>query len=67
MEKITLTINQLYTIYVAGFNHGMNEGFTPEHGTGEAFERLRKGQSPLNDSVSYFGKTFEQLSEENTK
>lgn len=53
MEKKEI-ISLLYTIYSAGFNHGNNEhGFIPEHGTFEAFNRLIKGESPLEDKISY--------------
>jgi hypothetical protein len=48
-EKISL----LYTIYSAGFSHGINEGAFPEHGTFEAFNRLIVGESPMQDAVSY--------------
>lgn len=53
MEKDVISL--LYTIYNAGFNHGANEGNTviPEHGTLDAFNRLIKGESPLEDGVSY--------------
>jgi hypothetical protein len=43
----------LYTIYSAGFNHGSNEGYFPEHGTFDAFNRLLIGESPLENDVSY--------------
>jgi hypothetical protein len=43
----------LYTIYSAGFNHGINEGPFPEHGTFDAFNRLLVGKSPMEDGVSY--------------
>lgn len=39
----------LYKIYNAGFVHGINEGPFPKHGTFEAFNRLIKGESPLED------------------
>lgn len=47
------TINLLYTIYSAGFNHGSNEGAFPEHGTFDAFNRLIAGESPMEDGVRY--------------
>jgi len=50
---VKLTISTLYTIYNAGFNHGVNEGTFPEHGTFEAFERLIRGESPMLDGVTY--------------
>ena len=43
----------LYTIYSAGYTHGMNEGFLPEHGTFEAFHRLIIGESPMLDGQFY--------------
>ena len=43
----------LYTIYVAGFNHGVNEGPFPKHGLLEAFDRLVIGESPTLDNWSY--------------
>lgn len=46
-------INLLYTIYVAGFNHGVNEGPFPENGTFDSFNRLIKGESPTLDGCSY--------------
>lgn len=46
-------ISLLHTIYVAGFNHGVNEANNHEHGTFDAFNRLIKGESPLEDQVSY--------------
>lgn len=45
--------NLLYTIYSAGFNHGINESSFPEHGTFDAFNRLLIGESPMEDGVSY--------------
>jgi hypothetical protein len=45
--------NLLYTIYSAGFNHGINEGSFLEHGTFDAFNRLLIGESPMEDDVSY--------------
>ena len=45
----------LYTIYSAGFTHGNNEnGMMPEHGTFGAFNRLIKGESPLEDGEVYY-------------
>lgn len=53
MEKDKIK-SLLYTIYSAGFNHGINEkAFLPEHGTFDAFNRLLKGESPLEDGISY--------------
>lgn len=52
-KKIKTTIDVLFTIYIAGFNHGANEGPFPKNGTFEAFEKLIKGESPMNDNVSY--------------
>ena len=49
-EQVT---SLLYTIYAAGFNHGSNEGFFPEHGIYDAFNRLIAGESPLKDNVKY--------------
>lgn len=46
-------INLLYVIYNAGFNHGVNEGPFPEHGTFDAFNRLIVGESPMLDNASY--------------
>ena len=51
--KLVLTLSTLYTIYGAGFNHGVNEGPFPEHGTFHAFERLIRGESPTLDGDSY--------------
>jgi hypothetical protein len=45
--------NLLYTLYNAGFDHGVNEGPFPEHGTFDAFNRLLIGESPMEDGVSY--------------
>ncbi len=44
-----ISLQSLYNLYVAGFNHGVNEGPFPEHGTYEAFERMLRGESPLED------------------
>lgn len=49
--KVTLTISVLMNVYNAGFNHGVNEGPLPEHGTFEAFHRLIRGESPLLDGA----------------
>jgi len=46
-------ISLLYTIYSAGFAHGVNEGAFPEHGTFEAFHRLIVGESPMLDGQYY--------------
>lgn len=43
----------LYTIYLAGFNHGSNEGPMPEHAPFESFQRLIVGESPTEDSMRY--------------
>lgn len=43
----------LYTVYLAGFNHGSNEGPMPEHPPFGAFERLIIGESPEQDNVRY--------------
>jgi len=45
--------NLLYTIYTAGYSHGVNEGAFPDHGTYAAFKRLISGQSPLENGTSY--------------
>jgi hypothetical protein len=45
--------NLLFTIYVAGFNHGSNEGPFPKHGVFEAFNRLIIGESPMEDNIRY--------------
>jgi hypothetical protein len=45
--------NLLYTIYSAGFDHGLNEGVNLKHGTFDAFNRLIIGESPLQDKVRY--------------
>lgn len=52
-QKVETTLNTLFTTYVAGFNHGANEGPFPKHGVFEAFERFRIGESPTLDSESY--------------
>lgn len=47
-------ISLLYTIYVAGFNHGLNEdSLNSVHSTFNAFNRLIDGESPTNDGMSY--------------
>lgn len=47
-------ISLLYTIYSAGFVHGANEsGVLPEHGTFDAFNRLIKDESPMEDGIFY--------------
>ncbi len=51
--KVSLAISTLYTIYNAGFTHGVNEGNVPEHGTFDAFERLIRGESPCLDGASF--------------
>ena len=43
----------LYKIYSAGYEHGINSGPLPSVGTFEAFERLLRGQSPLNDNTRW--------------
>lgn len=43
----------LYTIYMAGYNHGNNSGVIPKIGTLEAFNRLIIGESPEEDGHSY--------------
>lgn len=50
---VTTTVDTLYKIYNAGFEHGLNEGVCPEHGTLDAFERLIQGKSPLEDNTFY--------------
>ena len=52
-DTIQLKVAILYTIYVAGFNHGANEGAFPNTGTFDAFQRLMIGESPLQDRVCY--------------
>lgn len=54
-DVIQLTIDTLMTIYVAGFNHGANEGSSVliDHGTFDAFHRTIVGESPMLDGVSY--------------
>jgi len=52
MEKRDI-ISLLYTIYSAGFVHGINEGAFPKHDIFEAFNRLIVGESPLNNKVNY--------------
>ncbi len=47
-------INLLYTIYSAGFNHGVEENeLIPEHTPFDAFNRLIIGESPMQDGVYY--------------
>jgi hypothetical protein len=43
----------LYAIYLAGFEHGSNEGCFPKHGTFDAFNRLINGESPMEDGTFY--------------
>ena len=45
----------LYTIYQAGFNHGINEKSCVlfEHSPFDAFNRLIAGESPTNDGTYY--------------
>lgn len=52
-KPVNTTINTLYVVYNAGFNHGSNEGPFPEHGTFDAFSRCINGESPLLDNVRY--------------
>jgi hypothetical protein len=52
-KKLKTDTNVLWAIYMAGFNHGANEGPFPEHSTFDAFERLIKGESPCLDNISY--------------
>lgn len=52
-QEFIVDKHTLFTIYIAGFNHGSTEGASPEHGTFEAFERLIKGESPLLDKCAY--------------
>ena len=51
--KADKIMSLLYTVYSAGFCHGINEGPFPEHGTLSAFDRLIIGESPMQDNVSY--------------
>lgn len=52
-KRIELTKSTLFTIYVAAFNHGANEGAFPEHGTMEAFNKLLNGEPYLGDGTRY--------------
>jgi len=45
--------NLLYTIYSAGFDHGINQGPFPKHGTFDSFNRLLIGESPMEDDTRY--------------
>jgi hypothetical protein len=59
-------ISLLYTIYVAGFEHGVNEKQFPEIQTFEAFNRLIIGESPLLDKCRYDIKEKVELLLKNT-
>jgi len=51
-DKVELTIGTLYTIYVAAFNHGMNEGMDNQTDTFDAFHKLIQGKPYLKDDGS---------------
>lgn len=53
-QRVELTIDTLFTIYVAGFNHGANEGPFPEHGVFQSFERLLKGEPYRGDNSARY-------------
>jgi len=46
-------ISLLHKIYVAGYEHGDNQGSFPEIGMFDAFNRLIVGESPLLDGAFY--------------
>lgn len=43
----------LYTIYMAGVSHGVNDGYFEKNGPFDAFNRLLIGESPLQDATTY--------------
>ncbi len=53
-DKVELSIGTLYTIYVAAFNHGVNQGVTNETGTFDAFHKLIQGKPYLKDDGSSY-------------
>jgi hypothetical protein len=63
-RKVKMDINTLYTIYSAGFQHGSEEGAFPKHGTHDAFNRLLKGVSPLDNGVCYDVRTKIEFEDE---
>ena len=52
-EKFIIDINTLFVIYNAGFNHGVNEGPFPIHGTFNEFHNTIQGKPVCDGSVSY--------------
>lgn len=65
-RKYIMTDNDLFNIYIAGFNHGSNEGIFPKTAIITAFERLKNGESPRKNGISYlFSQSFESKSKEN--
>lgn len=42
--KVEISISTLFTIYNAGFTHGVNEGPFPEHGTFNEFHNTIAGK-----------------------
>ena len=49
-------VSLLYKIYLAGFEHGSNEGVFPEHSIYEAFNRLIIDESPMEDGSRFIVK-----------
>lgn len=52
-RDLTTSKEKYFTFYNAGFNHGANQGPFPEIGIAEAYDRMLKGESPLNDGTRY--------------
>ena len=52
--KVILDISTLYTIYNAGFEHGVNEGPTPKNGTFNAFHNVLEGKPREESDGSYY-------------
>ena len=54
MEKVETTSEILFTIYMAGFNHGLFEGKSPfEISPYEAFSKLLKNEDYLKEGWHY--------------
>jgi len=51
-DKVELSIGTLYSIYIAAFNHGMNDPIIGGTGTFDAFHRLIQGKPYMKDDGS---------------